>query len=128
MKTKLEMAHEYAKVMLDAMVDKNIDLGSYDEIAYHAFLLADAMQAEADKRENNVSQDLSQEEWQPDWSEAPAWTKWWAVDKDRRAHYFENKPTKCITMWIPDYTSIIERANNFEYTGDWKDSLRERPQ
>ena len=127
MKTKLEMAHEYAKIMLDAMVNKNIDLESYDEIAHDAFLLADAMQAEADKRENNVSQDLSQEEWQPDWSKAPERAKWWAMDKDRIAHYFENKPTKYITMWFPYYSSNTERANNFEYTGDWKDSLRERP-
>ena len=123
MKTKLEMAHDYLIKIIEVAPDES----AKGELVSVAWDYADLMQAEADKRENSVSQELSQEEWQPDWSEAPERAKWWAMDKDRIAHYFENKPTKCITIWIPDYPSIYKRANNFEYTGDCKDSLRERP-
>ena len=126
MKTKLEMAHEYAKIMLDAMVNKNIDLESYDEIAYDAFLLADAMQAEADKRENNVSQELSQEEWQPDWSKAPKWANWWAMDESGESYYFKSKPDMLSTIWMSTVNgNVVPTQSN--YQGSWKKSLRERP-
>ena len=126
MKTKLEMAHEYAKVMLDAMVNKNIDLGSYDEIAYDAFLLADAMQVEADKREKSVSQELSQEEWQPDWSQSPKWAKWWAMDESGESYYFKSKPKMLSTIWMSTVNgNVVPTQSN--YQGSWKKSLRERP-
>ena len=123
MKTKLEMAHDYLIKIIEVAPDES----TKGELVSVAWDYADLMQAEADKRENSVSQELSQEEWQPDWSEAPERAKWWAMDKDRIAHYFENKPIKYITLWFTYYSSNTERANNFEYTGDWKDSLRERP-
>lgn len=66
---KLEMAHEYAKIMLDAMVNNKINLKHYNEVAHDSFLLADAMQAEADKREDKTRPAVLQEEWQPDWSQ-----------------------------------------------------------
>ena len=47
MKTKLEMAHDYAVAMIRAGVTKE----SATEFAQTAFTLVDAMQAEADKRD-----------------------------------------------------------------------------
>lgn len=127
MKTKLEMAHEYAKIMLDAMVNKNIDLGSYDEIAHDAFLLADAIEAEETKRENSVSQELSQEEWQPDWSQSPKWANWWAMDANGDCYYYEDKPKMLLVTWMPtDTNNIFPSQSN--YQGDWENSLRERTQ
>ena len=76
MKTKLEMAHEFMLAMIKA--------GCSDgpELLERAWQYADAMQAEADKRENEEQDKLKQnernhhdelvfiglEEWQPDWS------------------------------------------------------------
>ena len=124
MKTKLEMAHEYLIKIIEVAPDES----TKSELVSVAWAYADLMWSENINREKIAHQDLSQEVWQPDWSQAPVWAKWWAVDKDRIAHYFENKPTKYITMWFPYYSSNTERANGCEYTGDWNDSLRERPQ
>lgn len=123
MKTKLEMAHEYALEML-----KRGD-PEY-RIVTDAWNLADAMYIENTERENIVSQELSQEEWQPDWSKAPKWANWWAMDIDKRAYYFKSKPYLGSSVWLMknvcDYDSSIAPSHN--YQGDWKDSLRERPE
>ena len=120
MKTKLEMAHEYALEML-----KRGD-PEY-RIVTDAWNLADAMYIENTERKSNVSQELSQEEWQPDWSKAPEWAKWWAMDADRSCYWFSNKPTmESVTWWAITY-SIADLAPSFDYDGNWKDSLRERP-
>lgn len=63
MKTKLEMAHEYALEMLKR--------GDPEwRIVIDSWNLADTMYLENAERENIVCQDLSQEDWQPDWSQA----------------------------------------------------------
>ena len=77
MKTKLEMAHDYLR---DIVSNWEYD-DSFDPVA-EAWKYADAMQAEADKREKEDQEKLKQddrnhhdalveiglEEWQPDWS------------------------------------------------------------
>lgn len=121
MKTKLEMAHEYALEMLKR--------GDPDwKIATEAWNLADAMWVENNERENSDNQDLSQEECQPNWSQAPSWAKWWAMDEDGECFYFENKPKITSVTWIPFNARIIDKAPIFGYAGNWKDSLRERPE
>ena len=83
---KLQMAHDYAKLMLEHLYRNGATIDS-KEISEKAFILADAMQSEADKRKskpelpslqqtfiNGVEQpryDPPCEEWQPDWSQAP---------------------------------------------------------
>ena len=141
MKTKLEMAHEYLLRFSGATV---ADAWEY----------ADAMQAEADKRERKERTDVlltkdkdgnclhfhhefghkkcmdcgaSLEEWQPDWSQAPEWANWWVVT------------SKCIPIWVDSEPEISDngfywclprgniKAPSFGYTGDWRNSLRKRP-
>ena len=71
-------------------------------------------------------------EWQPDWSQAPDWANWWAMD--------ENKNTRWIYSQIeqPYISDIFLRwcavgmfdsadAPSFGYKGDWENSLRKRP-
>ena len=112
MKTKLEMAHEYLLRFSGATVAD-------------AWQYADAMQAEADKRE---------QDWQPDWSQAPdSLVKYFAVDENGRGGWFISKPTLCIDHWY--WSDFEERVDNdhydhapsFGYTGDWRNSLRKRP-
>ena len=141
MKTKLEMAHDYLR---DIVSNWEYD-DSFDPVA-EAWQYADAMQAEADKRKLSefpnvlrgacgeiVAVKVDDIEWQPDWSQAPDWANWWAMD--------ENKNTRWIYSQLeqPYISDIFLRwcavgmfdsadAPSFGYTGDWRESLRKRPQ
>ena len=121
MRNKLEMAHEYALEMLKR--------GDPEwRIVTDAWNLVDAMHLENAERENIVCQDLSQEEWQPDWDQAPKWANWWVMT------------SKGVPIWIDSEPRISDNglywclprgnteAPSFNYQGDWKDSLRERPE
>ena len=129
MKTKLEMAHEYA---LQLSKNPSVTATHNDkDIASRAWAYADAMQAEADKREEekqskHVFETI--EEWQPDWSQAPEWANWWAMDADRDCYWFENKPETMSVTWLPFDASDVKPTPSFGYTGDWRESLRKRPE
>ena len=114
-----------------------------------AWQYADAMQAEAEKREKEKQEKLKQdqqnhhdelvsiglEEWQPDWSQAPEWYNWWAMDADRKCHWFSKKPVLVeeVSEWIlwnngEGLNNTYSPSVNCGYTGNWRDSLRKRPQ
>jgi len=124
MKTKMEMAHEWY------LKHSESTSFMYAEVK-QAWEYADAMQVEADKRKpSRLSEDLKEEEWQPDWTQAPEWANWWAMDSDKKAYYFKSKPYLGSSIWLMknvcEYDSSLAPAHN--YQGDWKDSLRERPE
>ena len=146
---KLKLAHEYAL----EMAKQGIPLKSCKELGWK---YADAMQAEAKKREQEESEKASkeikdilenhehvfvdgricwcgkiksdiEEEWQPDWSQAPDWANWWALDLDNlQAHWYENRPNLDVIAWHRT-TRACKQASLFDYDGDWYDSLRKRP-
>ena len=140
MKTKLEMAHEWAMKHGDAET-----VGSRQNMVKYAWDYADAMQAEADKREKQNKDEfyanladpmkkVREQEWQPDWSQAPDnLVKYFAVDENGRGGWFISKPTLCSDYWY--WSDFEERVDNdhydhapsFGYTGDWRNSLRKRP-
>lgn len=68
----------------------------------------------------------------PDWSRAPDWAVAWAMDdtpsRPRCAFWHSQEPTHP----VPGYNSWMagdhESAPTFGYTGDWRDSLRKRPE
>ena len=119
MKTKLEMAHEYALEMLKR--------GDPEwRIVTDAWNLADTMYLENAELENIVCQDLSQEDWQPDWSQAPEWAKWWVMTSKGVPIWIDSEPK----ISDNDFYWCLPRGNieapSFNYQGDWKESLRER--
>ena len=141
MKTKLEMAHEYAMQHL-----KN----SGGKITMHSLCLfawqyADAMQAEADKREPSgfpnvlrgacgeiVAVKADDKEWQPDWSQAPEWANWWAMDENKNTRWIYSELEQPYTSdiflrWFAVGKFDSADAPSFGYTGDWRESLRKRP-
>ncbi|MEG1232273.1 MAG: hypothetical protein RSE18_00430 [Acinetobacter sp.] len=150
MKTKLEMAHDYAVAMLRAGVTKE----SATEFAQTAFTLVDAMQAEAEKRSvyganwdrekgsqktfvNDAEQDhtWAGEEWQPDWSQAPTGYNYWVATADRDGKisggwFYGAEPefgeSKGVSVYYSSNSNCI-LTESFGYTGDWRDSLRKRP-
>lgn len=118
-------------------------------IAGYAWEITDAMQAEAEKRNKEEAEQKRKEiremlnapntfveregqhfddveEWQPDWSKAPEWAKWWAMDADSDCYWFENKPDTMSVTWVPFNASEVGEAPSFDYQGNWKESLRER--
>ena len=126
---KAKMAHEYAMLHMANPQYKDVD--DLDMVQW-AFDYADAMQAEADKRAvkfPDVFFDTKQnEEWQPDWSQAPEWANYIAVYSDHcNASYFEKEP-KIISGYTwggTDGKSLLTPIP--VYAGNWQDSLRKRP-
>ena len=143
MKTKLEMAHDYAIALINSDCEMQ-----FDKFIQLCWNYADAMQAEADKREKEEQDKLEQnernhhdalveiglEEWQPDWSQAPDWAKWWAIDKIGQGFWYNLKPSRdqSATEWIVDFSSgsdfSYKASPDFNYQGNWRNSLRKRPQ
>ena len=141
MKTKLEMAHEFMLAMIKA--------GCSDgpELLERAWQYADAMQAEADKREKEEAAQRRKEiremlnapntfveregqhfddveEQQPDWSQAPEWAKYWAVrDGGKMALWCINKPTVTDDCFLSH--GCCSPAPSFGFTGS---RIVERPQ
>lgn len=141
---KLKLAHDYAIALINSDCEMQ-----FDKFIQLCWNYADAMQAEADKRNKAEAEQKRKEireilndantfieregqhfddveEWQPDWGQAPNNAKYWAMDKDGSANFFKNKPE--ITNgngW--DFGGVMQSNNNHSYQGNWKDSLRERP-
>lgn len=133
MKTKLKMAHEYAIALINSDCEMQ-----FDKFIRLCWNYADAMQAEADKRENGEQSKHVFEaidEWQPDWSQAPEWANWWAMDADRKSHWLSKEPylNDSVGEWIlrnngEGLDNIFLPSLDYGYTGDWRESLRKRPQ
>ena len=133
---KAKMAHDYAIEMLKRGDPER-------SIAFDAWTLADAMQAEADKRKpipklpalqqtfiEGVEQPRyapSCDEWQPDWSDAPDNMTHFAVDANGSGWFFNREPhADSDSCWYCGDDSA--ELKNHSYTGNWQDSLRKRPQ
>ena len=134
---KLQMAHEYAIALINSDCEMQ-----FDKFIRLCWNYADAMQAEADKREKEEAAQRRKEiremlnapntfveregqhfddveEWQPDWSQAPNNALTWAINSDGYASWALYKDGH--------YFSTVQ-APSFGYTGDWRESLRKRPQ
>lgn len=153
MKTKLEMAHDYAIALINSDCEMQ-----FDKFIRLCWNYADAMQAEAEKRTTRCDEKIEinmypewdasinyppdswvmyrgekrlavsiKEEWQPDWSQAPDWANWWTITKYGQGHWFLSEPKVIEESWVRA-TRECKQAPSFGYTGDWRDSLRKRPQ
>lgn len=59
-----------------------------------------------------------------DWSKAPKNARWWAMDADRKSYWYCAPDVAAFTdFWFPEQIA----APGFDYTGDWRQSLVERP-
>uniref|UniRef100_A0AAU8KXM2 DUF551 domain-containing protein n=3 Tax=Viruses TaxID=10239 RepID=A0AAU8KXM2_9VIRU len=127
---KLELAHEYSKVLLT-----KFETITVDQIVDVSFSLAELMLAENEKRKDKSRPEVL-DEWQPDWSQAPDGANWWAMDESGRSFWFAYEPyisSEYPDEWIfngKNHGGIGHeywKSPNFNYQGDWKDSLRKRP-
>ena len=108
MKTKLELAHEYAMLHMD---DKYIEL-----TVDRAWQYADSMYAELEKRQDTSRPDVLND-FEVDWSQAPSWAEWWEINKNGKGAWC------CKVLGGVGFIS----APSFNYQGNWRDSLRKRP-
>lgn len=59
-----------------------------------------------------------------DWKRAPKEARWWALDEDGRAHWFVAPNVAAYTdFWFSEPIP----APRFGFTGNWRESLTERP-
>ena len=150
---KLQMAHEYALKMLENLNPMQMEKPTRDGIVYECFELADAMQAEADKREKEEAAQKRKEireilnapntfveregqhfddvEWQPDWSQAPDWANWWCLSVMHGAMWFSREPICTKSTWamlndVKFCAASFDEAPSFNYQGNWQYSLRKR--
>lgn len=64
---------------------------------------------------------------QPDWTQAPAWAQWWAVDATGAANWYASKPETAddVPMWWSDDRNLPDLPDMFGI--DWRTTLRRRP-
>ena len=96
-----------------------------------AWCYADAMQSEAEKREDKTRPEVL-EEWQPDWSQAPKSMNYFFMNKDGSKYWTVNKPDKPnLSEHVMDCLECggdcYAYASSQDYQGNWQDSLRKRP-
>ena len=141
------MAHEIAVAMQSQEPITDMKL-----LSVLAWQYADAMQAEADKREKEESkkkradiremlkanntfveregQHFDDVEWQPDWSQAPDTATHWTMRQDGKCLWWKGKPLfdgSCFYDAV-GICHTVGYAPSFNYQGNWQDSLRKRPQ
>lgn len=150
---KLKLAHDWALVFMQHNKDLSV---AAKTVSAWAFDYADAMQAEAEKRNKAEAEQKRKEireilndantfieregqhfddveEWQPDWSQAPEWATHFFCerdDDDRLNGYFaEDKRGISINSDISGFDGYgrVCSCETFGYQGDWKESLRRRP-
>lgn len=159
MKTKLEMAHEFMLAMIkagchdgpdlldrawkyaDAMqaeadkrakkCDEKIEINMYPEWDASINYPPDAWVVYRGEKRLAIS---IKDEWQLDWSQAPEWYSWWAMDEDRKCHWFSKEPNLVdgFDEWIlgnngEGLNNTYSPSIHCDYKGDWRDSLRKRP-
>lgn len=137
---KMQMAHDYALEMLKETLPTGSLYGGEaksvaESIVKSAFALADMMQDEADKREDKTRPEVL-EEWQPDWSQAPDGYNYWVATADRSGKisggwFYDVKPeigkSDGVSIYYSSNSSAVS-TESFNYQGNWKNSLRKRPQ
>lgn len=94
-----------------------------------AFNIAEAMQAEFNKRKPQGLPEAIQDDFQVDWSLAPSWAEYWAINLDCSSYWYINKPSIIEYGWESN-GGLISGApsfNYFSYSDKCHDSLRQRP-
>lgn len=133
-KTIEDRSHEILLKMLEGINPMQLEKPTRDGLAYEAFELAEAMQAEAEKRKTTPNADhirkVREAQWQPDWGQAPEWANYWFVTgmKEPFAAAYWSDTIPCYNDEKSQTSSGRKlKAPSFDYQGDWKDSLRKRP-
>ena len=141
---KLQMAHQMAIAIQSSEPIEDVSL-----LTKFCFSYADAMFEEAEKREkedaakkraeikeilNSNSTFVEREgqhfddvNWQPDWSLAPDDAVACVIDSSYMGCWYREQPTLVGNAWS-FWGTVSDNFRVHDYTGDWRDSLRMRPE
>ncbi len=64
---------------------------------------------------------------QPDWRHAPPWAKFWAIDSDGGAYWYEVEPTYDIEHDVWSISTEFIGRQGPAPDPDWSQTLRRRP-
>lgn len=70
----------------------------------------------------------------PDWSHAPEWAQWWAVDSSCMAYWYQTQPTMVPGMWYcpkghGHWSCMVgDEPIDLPLGCDWRLTLRRRPE
>ena len=74
------------------------------------------------------------DEFEPDWSEADPEHEWHTVDEDGHGRFWDYMPDGIIKgdgeygVWVcSDYGNLFATSRTLDFFGDWRNSLRHRP-
>lgn len=149
MKTRLELAHEYAMAYITESLKVDLDFDfNHQLISLDAFSYADAMLAENEKGEqearkkkraemrellnaNNTfvekeGQHFDDVEWQPDWGLAPKGFNWFVKQYDGSTHFLMVKP-ELHNDWFATGVDGQWHEVEIDCPIEWRNSLRKRP-
>lgn len=127
---KLELAHDY---MMNCMHNSSENVTLSEAISV-AWKYAELMLAEDEKRKDKsrpvVFERLDNDSHEPDWEVAPEWAGYWAVDKNGESHWYDLMPVVSGDEWVMDSNAddFSRDGEFFNYNGNWKESLRKRPE
>ena len=63
---------------------------------------------------------------EPNWTRAPVWAQWWAVDYDHSSFWYRNKPEHDAGAWLDPAAEFLF-AGDVHLDGiDWTQTLRQR--
>lgn len=141
---KLQMAHEMALAIQSSEPMTDMVL-----LSSLCFSYADAMFAEFEKREKEEAakkrveiqkllnadntfieregQHFDDVNWQPDWSLAPENAVACVIDSNDMGCWYTEQPTLVGNAWS-FWGTVGDNFRVHDYTGDWRDSLRIRPE
>ena len=97
------------------------------------FERSDAVKEVLNRAENmGLIKPKAVDDWQPDWSQAPEWANWWAMDENKNTRWIYSQLEQpyisdIFLKWCAVGMFDSADAPSFGYTGDWRDSLRKRP-
>ncbi len=118
---KMKLAHDHAMKYMDSY------LGDIETLVSVSWKYVDLMFEQEEKRKVKGVPDAIDQEWQPDWSVAPSWAVSYTHD-EFGGIWWDIVPIQSGAIWFSDiglYRS--EKAPDFGYQGDWRNSLRKRP-
>ncbi|MEG1695594.1 MAG: hypothetical protein RR282_00695 [Acinetobacter sp.] len=113
---KLKLAHEYVKTILSM----NNACHTMDDAVNIGWQYADMMIAEQEKRT------AAPDEFQVDWSRAPDWANWWAMDKNGVANWYNTEPSIEGIEWVCGRRGDYAQDKLLHGNLDWRNSLQER--
>lgn len=75
----------------------------------------------------------------PDWSQAPTWAQWWAVDPNGYADWYQEEPVLSLTVsycgWVAKTINGVQQGNalwaqelDLDLGIDWRTLKQQRPQ